>query len=140
MSDETVSTVFGEAVASELAAAQTPAVKTAKKGAKAASVDAPVDYERTDTDIIMEQNAMMRTAKRIKIRLEHSDAIPPTGQFIGVNGVGYLLLPNVEVEVPEFLLDALDNAVESVPVRNEQGAVVGYQQRTRLPYTIVRSK
>ena len=138
MSDETVSTVFGEAVASELAAAQTAAPKLTKKAAKATPAETPVDSERSDTDIIMEQNAMMRTAKRIKIRLEHSDAIPPTGQFIGVNGVGYLLLPNAEVEVPEFLLDALDNAVESVPVRNEQGAVVGYQQRTRLPYTIVR--
>ena len=138
MSDETVSTVFGEAVASELGAAQTAAPKTVKKATKAAPVEALIDGERSDTDIIMEQNAMMRTAKRIKIRLEHSDAIPPTGQFIGVNGVGYLLLPNAEVEVPEFLLDALDNAVESVPVRNEQGAVVGYQQRTRLPYTIVR--
>ena len=138
MSDETVSTVFGEAVASELGAVQTAAPKTVKKATKAAPVEALIDGERSDTDIIMEQNAMMRTAKRIKIRLEHSDAIPPTGQFIGVNGVGYLLLPNAEVEVPEFLLDALDNAVESVPVRNEQGAVVGYQQRTRLPYTIVR--
>ena len=138
MSDETVSTVFGEAVASELGAVQTAAPKTVKKATKAAPVEALIDGERSDTDIIMEQNAMMRTAKRIKIRLEHSDAIPPTGQFIGVNGVGYLLLPNAEVEVPEFLLDTLDNAVESVPVRNEQGAVVGYQQRTRLPYTIVR--
>ena len=138
MSDETVSTVFGEAVASELGAVQTAAPKTVKKATKAAPAEALIDGERSDTDIIMEQNAMMRTAKRIKIRLEHSDAIPPTGQFIGVNGVGYLLLPNAEVEVPEFLLDTLDNAVESVPVRNEQGAVVGYQQRTRLPYTIVR--
>lgn len=96
--------------------------------------------DRTDNDIVMEQNALMRGAKRIKIRLEQNKEIPPSGQFIGINGVGYLLVPGVDVEVPEFLLDALDAAVEDVPVLDERGNVAGYQKKTRFPYQIVRDR
>lgn len=99
-----------------------------------------VARERTDNDIVMEQNALMRGAKRIKIRLEQNKEIPPSGQFIGINGVGYLLVPGVDVEVPEFLLDALDAAVEDVPVLDERGNVAGYQKKTRFPYQIVRDR
>ena len=99
-----------------------------------------VARERTDNDIVMEQNALMRGAKRIKIRLEQNKEIPPSGQFIGINGVGYLLVPGVDVEVPEFLLDALDAAVEDVPVLDERGNVAGYQKKTRFPYQNVRDR
>lgn len=96
--------------------------------------------DRTDNEIVLEQNALMRGAKRIKIRLEQNKEIPPSGQFIGINGVGYLLVPGVDVEVPEFLLDALDAAVEDVPVLDERGNVAGYQKKTRFPYQIVRDR
>lgn len=99
-----------------------------------------VARDRTDNDIVMEQNTLMRGAKRIKIRLEQNKEIPPSGQFIGINGVGYLLVPGVDVEVPEFLLDALDAAVEDVPVLDERGNVAGYQKKTRFPYQIVRDR
>ena len=96
--------------------------------------------DRTDNEIVMEQNDLMRGAKRIKIRLEQNKEIPPSGQFIGINGVGYLLVPGVDVDVPEFLLDALDAAVEDVPVLDERGNVAGYQKKTRFPYQIVRDR
>ena len=102
-------------------------------------VDSPA-HDRSDNDIVMEQNELMRGAKRVKIRLEQNKEIPPTGQFIGVNGVGYLLVAGVEVEVPEFLLDALDAAVESVPVFDERGNITGYQNKSRFPYQIVRDR
>ena len=102
--------------------------------------DTEVIRDRTDNEIVLEQNALMRGAKRIKIRLEQNKEIPPSGQFIGINGVGYLLVPGVDVEVPEFLLDALDAAVEDVPVLDERGNVAGYQKKTRFPYQIVRDR
>ena len=102
-------------------------------------VDSPA-HDRSDNDIVMEQNELMRGAKRVKIRLEQNKEIPPTGQFIGVNGVGYLLVAGVEVEVPEFLLDALDAAVESVPMFDERGNITGYQNKSRFPYQIVRDR
>ena len=114
--------------------------KVAKKvEAVAEQVDSPA-HDRSDNDIVMEQNDLMRGAKRVKIRLEQNKEIPPTGQFIGVNGVGYLLVAGVEVEVPEFLLDALDAAVESVPVFDERGNITGYQNKSRFPYQIVRDR
>ena len=115
-------------------------VKVAKKvEVVAEQIDSPA-HDRSDNDIVMEQNELMRGAKRVKIRLEQNKEIPPTGQFIGVNGVGYLLVAGVEVEVPEFLLDALDAAVESVPMFDERGNITGYQNKSRFPYQIVRDR
>ena len=123
-------------------------VTVSKKPAKTKAVQVADDElpgtevirDRTDNEIVLEQNALMRGAKRIKIRLEQNKEIPPSGQFIGINGVGYLLVPGVDVEVPEFLLDALDAAVEDVPVLDERGNVAGYQKKTRFPYQVVRDR
>lgn len=77
---------------------------------------------------------------RVRIILEENDQIPPTGQFVGVNGVGYLVQPGVAVDVPESVLDVLDNAIMSVPVKDANDAVIGYRDRLRFPYRIVREK
>ena len=76
--------------------------------------------------------------KRVKIILEENDAIPPTGQFFGVNGTGYQIQPGKEVEVPEFLLDVLNNAVATKPVLNEDSQVIGYRDVPRFPYRIIK--
>lgn len=76
--------------------------------------------------------------KRVKIILEENDAIPPTGQFFGVNGTGYQIQPGKEVEIPEFLLGVIDNAVTTKPVLNDDGQVVGYRDVPRFPYRIVK--
>lgn len=76
---------------------------------------------------------------RVKIILEENEHIPPTGQFIGVNGVGYLLMPGVEVSVPESVLEVLDNAIMSEPRLDQfTRQVIGYRDRLRFPYRIVR--
>lgn len=77
---------------------------------------------------------------RVRIILEENDQIPPTGQFVGVNGVGYLVMPGTPVDVPESVLDVLDNAIMSVPVKDANDAVIGYRDRLRFPYRIVREK
>ena len=76
--------------------------------------------------------------KRVKIILEENDAIPPGGQFFGVNGTGYQIIPGKEVLVPEFLLGVIDNAVTTKPVLNEDSQVVGYRDVPRFPYRIVK--
>lgn len=78
--------------------------------------------------------------KRIRIMLEDNDAIPPGGQFIQVQGFPYILMPGYEVDVPESILDVLDHAVMSVPVTDVDKQVVGYRDRLRFPYRVIRQR
>lgn len=75
---------------------------------------------------------------RVKIVLQDGDDIPPGGLFLGVNGVGYILQPGVEADVPEYLLDVLDHAVMTKAVVDNNKRVVGYKEVPRFSYRIVR--
>ena len=74
--------------------------------------------------------------KKVRILLEENDEVPPTGLFLSVNGVGYVLRAGEEAEVPEFLLDVLRHAETSVP-RTEGDRVVGYKNKSRFPFRIL---
>ena len=115
----------------------TPAQKAAAtRAAKAAAkVSETADPEASAQETVAATPAKV---KRVKIILEENDAIPPTGQFFGVNGTGYQIQPGKEVEIPEFLLGVIDNAVTTKPVLNEDGQVVGYRDVPRFPYRIVK--
>lgn len=106
-----------------------------KKRTPAAPAEEPAEEVATGAVNPVEE---MRRAKRVKIVLEENDAIPPGGQFFGVNGVGYQIQPGKRVEVPEFLLGVIDNAVASKPVFNDDGQVVGYREVPRFPYRVIR--
>lgn len=77
---------------------------------------------------------------RVKIMLEDGDNVPPGGQFISVDGVAYILQPNVEADVPVNLLDVLDNATMSVPIVDGDMNVIGYRDRLRFPYRTIRDR
>lgn len=115
----------------------TPAQKAAATRAAKAAAKAS---ETPDSEAATQETAAAPPAKvkRVKIILEENDAIPPTGQFFGVNGTGYQIQPGKEVEIPEFLLGVIDNAVTTKPVLNEDGQVVGYRGVPRFPYRIVK--
>ncbi len=80
------------------------------------------------------------TSPRVKIILERNSAIPPTGQFFGVNGRSYLLRPGEEASVPQEIIDVLNNAIEAVPERDPVSQqVIGYQNQLRFPYRVLQS-
>lgn len=79
--------------------------------------------------------AAKEAKKKVRILVEENDDIPPTGLPIGHNGTAYVIKPGEPVEVPQFLLDILDNAVMSVPVTDPATKqVVGYRERLRYSY------
>ena len=96
-----------------------PAKKTRVKGVKSA----PATVAKSD---------------RVRIQLEEADDIPPTGQFIGYNGVGYILRPGVPADVPLGVKEILDSAVIDVPqVDPNTRQVIGTRPKMRYPYRLV---
>lgn len=75
----------------------------------------------------------------VRIVLEESEDIPPTGLFIGHNGRSYLVRCGEEVNVPLGVLGILDDAIVSVPIRDSGNRVVGTRQRRRFNYRRVVS-
>lgn len=76
--------------------------------------------------------------KRVWIVLEDNDNIPPTGQFFGHNGNGFMLRPGVPAEVPVELVDILNHAIYSAPqVDSQTRQIIGYTQRLRFPYRMI---
>ena len=75
---------------------------------------------------------------RVRIVLEDSDKIPPTGQYFGLNGKGFILRAGEAADVPRGIVDILDNAVESAPIKDGSDRIVGSRNRHRFPYRILR--
>jgi len=99
----------------------------------------PTD-EALQAAAIAEPTPQAKPMPRIKIILEDNDNVPPGGQFISVDGVPYLLQPNMEADVPVNVLDVLDHAITSVPVVDADKNVIGYRDRLRFPYRVIRNR
>lgn len=106
----------------------------------------PIEVEATPADtspftsppVAASAGEILEPEKRIRIVLEENDEIPPTGQFIGVNGKGYILRPGEEADVPVSLLESLDHAVKEVPIVDQLNRkVIGWRKRLRFPYRVV---
>jgi len=76
--------------------------------------------------------------KKFRIILEENEVIPPTGLYLSHNGRPYVIQTGVEVDIPHFLKEILDNAVISVPVTEPSTQqVIGYRNRLRYPYRVI---
>ena len=75
---------------------------------------------------------------RVRIVLEDNDNIPPTGQFFGHNGRGFILRSGEEADVPPELIGILNDAVWDAPIVDSQTQqIIGYRKRLRFPYRIL---
>ena len=92
--------------------------------------------DEVQADVVRQPTAPKKA--RVTIVLEENDEIPPTGQFFGVNGVGYILRPGEAAEVPAELLETLDHAITSVPVLDQRTLkVISWKNKLRFPYRVV---
>lgn len=76
--------------------------------------------------------------ERVWIILEESKEIPPTGQFIGLNGRSWMIRPGVPVHVPKAIIGVLNDAEKHVPVMDADGQkIIEYRPAMRLPYRLL---
>lgn len=95
-------------------------------------VHPPKQYE---AKLSSKQKKAAGMPKMTRIILEENDDIPPTGLFLSHNGRGYMIATGLEVDVPDFLLEILNNARMMVPlVEPSTKRVVGWRERPRYPY------
>ena len=109
---------------------------------------ADIDLEELESNLI-EAPAPTRGGKKklipdeigrntIRILLEESDDIPPSGLFLSHNGRPYMLKPGLEVDIPLFLKEILDHAVITVPqIDPTTKQVVGWRSRQKYAYRVV---
>jgi hypothetical protein len=77
--------------------------------------------------------------RMVRIVLEENDNIPPTGQFISLNGRTWMLRPGEEADVPYGVVNILNDAVQETPqIDQATKQVVGYRKRLRFPYRVVQ--
>jgi len=77
--------------------------------------------------------------KMIKIILEENENIPPTGLALGLNGRTWHLKPGEAVDVPLPIVEILDNAIMSKPVKSQDGRGISHwRDQMRFPYRVVR--
>ena len=74
---------------------------------------------------------------RTRIIVEENEDIPPTGLFLAINGRSYMIRPGEEVDVPQEVIENLNNAITQVAVVNGQKQVTGHRKRMRFPYRVI---
>ena len=103
------------------------------KAFKAAQMTANggVDIDRNVT----RSNAPVGLRETVKIIVDESPDMPPTGYPVGLNGTAYIIRPGVPVDVPLGVMEVIRHAVLSVPVvDNLTQKVIAYRDRPRIPW------
>ena len=95
--------------------------------------------DKADADITRRQPRIQRSAEGMptltRIVLEENDDIPPTGLPVSINGRAYIIVPGEPVDVPQGVIDVLNNAIMNVPqIDPNTRRVVAYRPRMRFPY------
>ena len=83
----------------------------------------------------IELTAPLGMPKSKWVQLDDNDDIPPTGLFVGHNGIGFLIQAGVPAFVPEHVLGILDDALMDAPVIDPKTRqVIAYRPRPRFTY------
>lgn len=120
-----------------------PTAKAAKPKAASKTVSKPNASTKASDVVGVDEEGHEVNAfgeRMFTIILEESDAIPPTGQFIGINGRSFVIRPGEEVTVPESVLEVLNDAVTSTPRTDQNGNIVDYRDKQRMPYRLIMKK
>ena len=96
----------------------------------------------------LEKRGPGRPPKEVKtttrINLQDNELIPPSGQFFGFINAdrieSYLLMPGVDADVPNHVVDILDNAKQALPIFDQNRKVIGYRPGLRFNYQTVRER
>jgi hypothetical protein len=76
--------------------------------------------------------------KTTRVIIDQTDAIPPSGLFVAHNGRTFMIQAGVEVDVPNFIIQVLNDAIMTQAVTDpETSRVIGHRNRLRFPYRVV---
>ena len=76
--------------------------------------------------------------KLTRIIIDEVDNMPPTGQPFGFNGRTFIIRPGEEVDVPDGIINVLNDAVVMKPMVDPVSKkVIGYRQTLRIPYRVI---
>lgn len=108
------------------------------------TVERPKRIRRTKAQIEADNASVLASATknaqgdRVKIIIEESDEIPPTGLPLGHNGDQVYVIPGEVVNIPRKFLEILDNAIVSVSMTDPNTKqVIGTRDKRKYPYRIV---
>lgn len=78
------------------------------------------------------------TEPRVRIILEENDNIPPTGQFFGADGKGFMVKPGLPVDVPMSIINILNTSIMATPIIDpDTRQITGFRNRLRFPYRVI---
>ena len=72
-----------------------------------------------------------------RIIVNESSKIPREGQFVSLNGYGYLIRPGYEVDIPRPVRGMLDNCIETETFYGDDGKEY-HRNIKRITYTLVK--
>ena len=136
--DAEIANLKAQLAAARAAAENAPVATVTVTSGETPPNKVPLTAPREYRGKLTEEQRKAIPLKFTRIVLEENDDIPPTGLFIQHNGKPYVIVPGEEVDVPDFLLGVLNDAVMSAPVIDSKTRkVLGYRNRSRYPYRLV---
>ena len=74
---------------------------------------------------------------RDRIIMHETIDIPREGQYIALNGFGFLAKPGVEIDLPRPVRLMLDTRITTDTLKDENGKDY-FRNRPRFPYTLIK--
>lgn len=83
-------------------------------------------------------DAFRHRSKKYRLIIHNQDGVDNMPFVaVGINGFVYQIPREVEVQVPQEVIDTLNNAIQTVPETTEDGKSMTTRDRRRFPYTVL---